>query len=79
MPGRGDAPVLTVAAGAAAVICCAGLPAITAVVGGITIAAVLGVAGGVLVVAGVASAAVLVARSHRRPRASGTSSRRSGP
>lgn len=79
MRARADAPVLGVAAGSAAVIGCAGLPAITALIGGITIAALFGVADGVLVIAGAASAAVLVARVRRRPRSSETAIGRSGP
>jgi hypothetical protein len=56
-----------VAAGAFAVICCAGLPAIGGLIGGITIAGVIAVAGGVLALAALGGgAAVLVHARHRR-------------
>lgn len=66
MSGRATGPALGVAAGAIAVICCAGLPAIGALLGGITIAAVIGVAGGVLALAAVGGGAILLVRARRR-------------
>jgi hypothetical protein len=66
MRGRASGPALGVTAGAFAVACCAGLPAIGALIGGITIAGVLGVAGGVLVLAALGGGAVLLVRARRR-------------
>ena len=66
MDRRSDAPVLGVAVGAIAVICCAGLPAIAGVLGGITTAAALGVASGVLAIVVAVSASVLLVRVRRR-------------
>lgn len=66
MHGRVDAPVVGVAVGAVAAICCAGLPAIAGVLGGITIAAALGVASGVLAIAAAAGASLLLVRARRR-------------
>lgn len=66
MSGRASGPALGVAAGALAVICCAGLSAIGALVGGITIAAVIGVAGGVLALAALGGGAILLLRARRR-------------
>ncbi len=66
MRGRTDVPLVGVAAGALAVVCCAGLPAIGALLGGITIAGVLGVAGGVLVIAAAVGGSALLMRARRR-------------
>jgi hypothetical protein len=66
MNGRASGPALGVAAGAFAVVCCAGLPTIGALTGGITIAGVIGVAGGVLALAALLSGAVLQVRARRR-------------
>ena len=66
MNGRASGPALGVGAGAFAVVCCAGLPAIGALIGGITIAGVIGVAGGVLVLAALGGGAVLLVRARRR-------------
>ena len=66
MSNRASGPALGVAAGALAVICCAGLPAIGALLGGITIAAVIGVAGGVLALAALCGGAIVLVRARRR-------------
>jgi hypothetical protein len=66
MRSRVDRPLFAVAAGAFAVVCCAGLPAIGAIVGGITVAAVVGFTGGGLVLAAVIGAAALLVRARRR-------------
>jgi hypothetical protein len=60
--------MLAIAAGAFAVACCAGLPAIVALIGGITIAAVVGVAGGALALAAVTGGAALLVHARRRRR-----------
>jgi hypothetical protein len=75
MRDRADIPVLGVGAAVIAVICCAGLPAITALIGGITTAAILGVAGGVLALAAIATAAILMIRARRRRNSRATTSR----
>jgi hypothetical protein len=64
---------LGIGAAAAAIACCAGLPAIVALLGGLTLGAVLGFGLGALVVAAVAwtLAAVIVRRRHRAPRSVG--------
>jgi hypothetical protein len=66
MRGRVDGPLLGLAAGAFAVVCCAGLPAIGALMGGITIAGLIGVGAGVLALAALLGAAALEARARRR-------------
>jgi hypothetical protein len=66
MDGRASGPGLGVAAGAFAVVCCAGLPAIGALIGAITIARVIGVAGGVLALAALLGGAILLVRARRR-------------
>jgi hypothetical protein len=76
MDARPTGPAFAVAAGAFAVVCCAGLPAIGALIGGITIAGILGVAGGVLALAALVAGAALAVRACRRrgscpPRARG--------
>jgi hypothetical protein len=63
MRGRADIPVPGVEAAVIAVICCAGLPAITELIGGITTAAILGVAGGMLALAAIATGAMLLIRA----------------
>jgi hypothetical protein len=68
MHGRASGPALGVAAGALAVICCAGLPAIGALIGGVTIAGVVGVAGGVLALAALGGGAIVLLRARRRRR-----------
>jgi hypothetical protein len=68
MSRRASGPALGIAAGAFAVVCCAGLPAIGALIAGITIAGVLGVAGGILAVAAALSGATLLVRARRRRR-----------
>jgi hypothetical protein len=77
MNGRASGPALGLAAGAFAVVCCAGLPAIGTLIGGITIAGVVGVVGGVLALAALVGGAILLVRArHRRgscpPRAGGS-------
>jgi hypothetical protein len=57
--------IAVLGAGAVAVTCCAGLPAIAAALGGATVAALIGVAGG-LVTAVTVGVALLLARSRRR-------------
>jgi hypothetical protein len=66
MDGRASGPALGIAAGAVAVVCCAGVPAIGALVGGITIAAVIGAAAGVLALAALLSGATVLVRARRR-------------
>jgi hypothetical protein len=66
MDGRAPGPALGVAAGALAVLCCAGLPAIGALIGGITIAGVIGVAGGVFGLAALLGGGALAVPARRR-------------
>ena len=61
-----NGPLIGIAAGAFAVVCCAGLPAIGALIGGISIVAVLGIAGGVVASAAAAGAGVFLLRVRRR-------------
>ncbi len=61
-----DGPLIGIAAGVFAVVCCAGLPATGALIGWISIVAVLGIAGGVVAFAAAAGAAVLLLRVRRR-------------
>ena len=53
---------------AAAVACCAGLPALAAVLGGLSLAAILDAGAGLLALAGLAGASALIVRARRAPR-----------
>jgi hypothetical protein len=75
MHGRASGPALGVAAGAFAVICCAGLPAIGALIGGVTIAGLLGVTGAVLALAALGGGAIVLLRARRRRRSCPPSAR----
>jgi hypothetical protein len=66
MSSRTSGPALSVAAGALAVVCCAGLPAIATLIGGITIAWVLGIAIGILALTAALGGIALVGRAYHR-------------
>lgn len=66
MRRNADSPLIGIGAGAFAVLCCAGLPALGALIGGITLAAIVGVAAGALALAAAAGAAVLLFRVRRQ-------------
>jgi hypothetical protein len=66
MSRRASGPALGVAAGALAVVCCAGLPAIATLIGGFTIAWVLRVAIGTLALTAGLGGIALVGRAHHR-------------
>jgi hypothetical protein len=68
MVGRASGPMLGVAAGALAVICCAGLPVSGALIGAVTLTGIVAVAGGALGLAALGGAAIVLLRVRRRGR-----------